>query len=184
MTLNDILALRPAAGDAAAIRAAIAKAEALRAEHAALVAELERARPGKLLSADDKAITKADQEAAAARLVVERLDALMPLLLEDLAAAEGRETVALLRTEAEATARDIQALQAWQDNELPKVWEIIGRGFALEDAAVEANNRLIARVKAAYERQEVRDAGPLNVEVPAIPAARPRATFHAWARGN
>ena len=184
MTLQEILALRPTAGDSAALGEAVTKAERLRDEHAAIAAGLEQSRASKLLIADDRTILQADQDAAAARLVVQRLDALLPTLRADLAAADGSETHARLRTEAEATARDIEALQAWQATELPRVWEIIARGFALEDAAVAANSRLIANVKEAYQRASVRELWPLNVEVPAIPAARPRATFSAWARGN
>jgi regulator of protease activity HflC (stomatin/prohibitin superfamily) len=145
--------------------------------------DIEKARLGRLLTADDKTILKADQEVAAARLTVQRLDALLPALHEDLARAEGRETVMQLRAEAEATASRIAALTAWQEEELPKVWELIARGFMLEDAATAASGQFLNSVKAAYERREVREAGPIGVAVPDLPAARTHGTIaHAFAR--
>jgi len=185
MTAAEIAALRPAAGAASSeIRAAIARVEVARDEHAAAAAEIENGRRDRLLMADDRAVAAADQKAAASRLMVERLTVLLPLLHEDLAAALGRETVAQLQAEVEEAARAARARDDWTVNSLPKVWALIGEGFQLEDAAAEAHAKILNNVRDAYERREVREAGPLGVQLPDLPAAGPRAIFTAWARGN
>lgn len=182
MNLQDVLALRPDRGsDGSTIRAAIARAEKLRDDQLVRCRQLAEERAGSLLIADDKALLKGDQEAAAAKLTADRLDALLPAMREDLAGAEGRDALTALRADAAEVSGSITALQAWLKDELPQIWASIARGFELEDEAVARNTQFLAAVRAAYERPEVRQAGALGIETPDLPAERPRATFMKWA---
>ena len=78
MKLDEILALHPKYADGAMLREAIAKAEGIRTG---------------LLTMDDKAILRAEEDAAKARLAADRIAALLPDMRADLHQAEGREAL-------------------------------------------------------------------------------------------
>ncbi len=163
MKLEDVLALRPAGATAAELVTAIDHAEELARGFARRAAELDRTRAASLLTAEDKAIAKAEQEASTARLAADRIEALLPLMRADLAAAEGRETREALRAEVPALVEAMAALQRWQVETYPLIAETIREGFRYQDAAMGGLRDWMARVDGAYARQEVRDAGPLDV---------------------
>jgi hypothetical protein len=105
LTLAEVQALRPPASDAASIRAAIARAEA--AQDAALdrAEAIERHMAAALLTASDEAMEVAEREASLAKRGADRLGALLEELRISLAAAEGRDALAVLMTES--TARNV-----------------------------------------------------------------------------
>lgn len=182
MKLNDVLALRPAKGiDAAGLSAAIGSAEAIRRRLRAEEAEANTARAGMLLAADDKAIAAAEGTAAAAQLGAERIEAILPLMRGDLAAVQGRETVAALQAEHAALLRKLAELRRWQAEDYPQIAVLIGRGHHAHDAAAAAHADFVCGVKAAYQRPEVRDAGLLDVvELPQLDGVLPRQVFSNW----
>ncbi|MFT8247260.1 hypothetical protein [Roseomonas sp. BN140053] len=159
MKLDEILALHPVGANAATLRTAIAQAEATRSDLLARAAELDRTRERGLLTQEEKAILKAEADAASARLAANRIVALLPRMQADLHGATGRETLAVLRAEA---AEVMAVLNEEGMSEL----------FLSLRATFRAN------VAAAYLRQDVRDAGPLGIEEPADFAR----DFAPWAR--
>lgn len=180
MDLNDILSLRPDRGDSTTLRAAITRAELLRRDFSIQAADLARTRAQLLLTADDKTLAKAEQDAAAANLAVERIDALLPLMRDDLAKAEGAEALAALRAGAETVQQKVAALEAWQEKQLPKITAMMGEGFRLQDEAKAERDAYLERVRDAYSRPEVRNAGQLGVTVPPMPDGLPRGQFPNW----
>ena len=177
MRLNDVLALRPPQdADAAdlldAIRTAEGTAKRLRAE----AATANTARSGLLLTADDKALAVAEAARASAQLAAERVEAMLPGMRQDLAAAQGRETVADLQAEHAALVASVAEVRRWQAEDLPQ----IPARFAAHDAAAAAHAAFVRNVKDAYERPEVRDAGPLGVELPQLDGVLPRQAFPNW----
>lgn len=180
MKLEEILALRPASGTSADFHDAIKRAEEIRQDLTARAAELDKTRAGGLLTIDDKTILKAEQEAAACRLAVDRITALLPSIREDEAKAAGAEALAELRGEAAGVTATVQAFTEWQKAEWPKFGRLIGEGKRLERAAHAARADFLAKAAAAYSRQEVRDAGPLNVEIPDVLNPSPLNIFANW----
>lgn len=180
MKLEEVLALHPKRAGAAMLREAIAKAEGLRVDLLARAATLERTRSEGLLTLDEKAMLRAEEDAAKARLAADRIAALLPDMRADLYQAEGREALTALRAEAEGVAEAISALEAWQRDEFPKIPPLLTAGFRLEDAAMTARQRLVDNIAAAYARQAVRDMGPLDIALPPLPDRRPRASFPGW----
>lgn len=179
MKLEDVLALRLVGASSTDITAAIGRAEALQAELAERAAELGRHRAANLLTADDKTIFKAEQEAAAARLTADRIESLLPAMQADLVAAQGRETRDELRAEMPAVAEAMTRLHEWQVEAYPQVLRMIREGIRLQDEGQALMRNWLYRVELAYQRQEVRDAGPLDADLPAIPlsAPLPRSAF-------
>ena len=180
MKLAEILALHPQGADAATLREAIAKAEALRVDLITRAGALEHTRSEGLLRLEEKALIAAQTEAATARLDAERIAALLPAMRAELHQAEGREALAALRAEAEDASKAISALEDWLRDELPKIPPLLTVGFQLEDAATNARQRLLDKIMAAYGRQAVRDAGALEDALPPLPDRRPRALFSGW----
>jgi hypothetical protein len=180
MTLEDILALRPSSGDSNTYRAALAKADLARKDLTVKAGELARVRAQGRLNVDDKTLLKAEQDAAAARLAIERIDAILPMIREDLSKAEGAETLEELRAGAGAVQKKVAALEAWQKTQFPKLTAIMAEGFRLQDEAKAERDAYLERVRGEYARPEVRDAGPLGVEVPPMPGALPREYFPRW----
>ncbi|MBP0446712.1 hypothetical protein J8J14_18200 [Roseomonas sp. SSH11] len=180
MTLEDILALRPSSGDSNTYRTALAKADLARKDLAVKAGELDRVRARGLLNVDDTTLLKAEQDAAAARLAVERIDALLPMIRDDLAKAEGAETLTELRAGAGAVQKAVAALETWQRTQFPKLTAIMAEGFRLEDEAKAERDAYLERVRGEYARPEVREAGPLGVEVPPMPGDLPRKYFPQW----
>lgn len=181
MRLNDVLALRPPQdADAAdlldAIRTAEETAKRLRAE----AATANTARSGLLLTADDKALAAAEAARASAQLAAERVEAMLPGMRQDLAAAQGRETVADLQAEHAALVASVAELRRWQAEDYPQIMALIAKGFRAHDAAYAAHAGFVRNVKDAYERPEVRDAGPLGVELPQLDGVLPRQVFFNW----
>ena len=180
MKLEEVLALHPKGADAATLREAIAKAEALRVELIARAATLDRTRAEGLLTVDEKSMLRAEDEAARARLATDRITALLPAMHADLHQTEGREAVAALQSQVPAVVAAIEALETWQRDDFPAIPPIVRAGFALEDAAITARQQLLDNIAAAYARQEVRDQGALEITVPPLPGGRPRSLFFGW----
>ena len=165
MTLNEILELHPKGGDAATLRAAIGRALTTRNALLAQAADLDRARAAGLLSLDTKALMKIEDDAAQARLAADRIEALLPTIEAELSATEGAETLASLRTEAERVNSTIAAVAAWHTEAFPILVAAMTKGLALETATRTACRSFQDRVAHEYRRREVREAGPLGVEV-------------------
>ncbi|MDB5414117.1 MAG: hypothetical protein JWR10_2452 [Rubritepida sp.] len=180
MKLEDILALRPTTGTSADFHEAIRRAEVLRQELTARAAELDKTRADGLLTIDDKTILKAEQEAAASRLAVDRITALLPSIREDEAKAAGAETLAELRAEVAGVTATVNAFAEWQATEWPNIPRLVGEGRRLESAARDARSRFLAKAASIYSRQEVRDAGPLDVEIPDLTTPSPISLFAHW----
>lgn len=181
MKLDDVLALRPAqGGDAATLVAAIGAAEAKLQRLRMQEAEAAAARARMLLHADDRAIAAAEGNATSARLAAERVEALLPVMREDLAAVQGRETVAALQVEHAALDRSLAELRRWQTEGYPQIVALIGEGLRAHDAAAALHAAFVRNVKAAYQRAEVRDAGPLGVELAQLDGVLPRQVFSNW----
>jgi hypothetical protein len=179
-TLAQVLALRPASGDAATFRAAVGQAEAMQAAMIARATALDASRDAGLLSAETAEILALDQQVTQARLAADRLEALLPLLRDDLADAEGRAVLAELRRETADANAATAALEAWQAKDMRRIAEIMAVGFDLEGRAVAAHAALMARADAAYRLQAVRDGGPIGIDLTPLPASRPRAAFPGW----
>lgn len=180
MKLEEVLALHPKRADAAMLREAIAKAEGLRVDLLTRAATLERTRSEGLLTLDEKAMLRAEEDAAKARLAADRIAALLPDMRADLYQAEGREALAALQAQVPAVVAAIEALEAWKRDDFPKIPPIVRVGFDLEDAAISARQHLLDNIAAAYGRQEVRDQGALDIIVPPLPDGRPRSLFFGW----
>jgi hypothetical protein len=181
MTLDKILALRQPEADAATIQGGIAEAEAMKADLVQRIAELEAQRATQLLTASDKELTVFEKEADQAKRNVARLSALLPQLVEDLKARQGADTVLALRTQAEATQQALDALRAWQDGPFETIREQIAEGLQLEHAALAAYQEFEGATTAAYQRLEVREAGPIGVPSPQLPEQFPSFAFPNWA---
>lgn len=182
MKLEEVLALRPVGAGSAEIAAAIARAEELGRSLTQRAGELERTRGASLLTADEKTILRAEQEAATARLTADRIEALLPAMRSDLSAAQGQETLDALRADLPDVTEAVAALHRWQADEFPRIGRMIGEGFQLQDAAQSRLSAWLSRVDAAYQRQDVRDAGPLDAELPSLKSGGilPRAAFSGW----
>lgn len=188
MTLTEVLELHPGEGaDAATLSEALAAAEAKRDQLQEQAQQAERVRSEGLLQADDRSLQAAEREAAQARLAADRIAALLVQLQADHAAAQDREraargqdTLAALRAEHAAVEDALDALRRWQTEDFPKLAEMIGTGFRLHDAAHAATGRFENNVQAAYQREEVREAGPLGVHLPELSAPLPRRVFPGW----
>ncbi|MGI4943621.1 MAG: hypothetical protein ACRYHQ_24155 [Janthinobacterium lividum] len=98
-----------------------------------------------------------------------------------------RLQVTVLRHEAKPPQpADPSALQQWQVETYPQVSELIREGFRRQDVTSAGMCDWMARVDVAYARQEVRDAGPLDVTWPVQgthgPRRLPRVLFPLWGR--
>ena len=177
MKLADIQALRPPEGaDSDTIAASIELAVQYRQD----AAEQQRAATAiraDVLAGDDKALIAAQRDTEAARLAVERFDALLPLLRADYTAATGRETVAELRSKAEALHPMADELRRWQDEDYPKIAELIGVGLEAHHALMNATQALIVRTEAEYARPEVAAAGKIGVDFPNLAEPFPVSLF-------
>ena len=168
LELDEILALRPPEdADSATIQAAISTASKKRTELLTMAATADQVRADGLLSASDKAMLKAEQDAAHARLAVERIDALLPRVRLDLEAAKARETMAALHTQADAVADAGAALAQWQADKLPAFWSPLREGFELHDKLTAEYAKLKAAVEAAYHDPNVRELGQFNPDLTA-----------------
>ena len=168
LELEELLALHPPKGaDSATIAAAISKAAQKRAELLTMAATADQVRADGLLVATDKAMLKAEQDAAHARLAVERIDALMPRVRLDLEAARAREAMAALHAQADAVADAGAALAQWQAEKLPAFWGPLREGFALHDKLTTEHAKLKAAVETAYHDPNVRELGQFNPDLTA-----------------
>jgi hypothetical protein len=180
MTLEEILALRPSSGDSNTIRAALAKAELTRNDLGIQAGALQAARNKGLLVVSDEELLQAEKDAAAARLAMERIEAIIPLIREDLAKAEAEETLTSLREGVTDVQAKVAALEAWQKNQFPKLTAIMAEGFRLQDEAKTARDAYLERVRGEYSRPEIRAAGELGVSIPQMPGNLPREQFPNW----
>ena len=168
MTLNEVLALRPPEGsDTATINAAIGTATRKRAELLALAATADQVRADGLLSADDKSMQRAENDAAQARRAVERIDALMPRVHLDLEAAQARDKMAALHVKADEITDLMGALSRWQAEHMPSLMAAIREGFALHDKLAAATSDLKASVETAYRDPFVRELGQFTPDLTA-----------------
>ena len=160
LELDEILALRPPEGsDAATITAAISTATRKRTELLMMAATADQVRADGLLVASDKAMLKAEQDAAHARLAVERIDALLPRVRFDLEAAKAQEVMAALHAQAEVVTDAGAALAQWQREKLPAFWGPLREGFELHDKLIAEWAKLKAAVEVAYHDPNVRELG-------------------------
>jgi hypothetical protein len=104
-TLFDIKALRPKAEDSVSIAAAIEAAEAAQVAAEAHAKERAAFRAGALLTATEDELIEAERDAARARLIIDRIGALLQKLRGELADALRRERLdGVRRTIEEANA--------------------------------------------------------------------------------
>jgi len=184
VTLGEVRALCPAEGaDANTLSTALATALTKRTELAERAAKAEHTRRD-VLGADDKVLLGAERDAAQARLGVERIDAMMPSIKSQLAAARGRETVEALRAEAAGLSKLAEDVRKWQQNEYPKVVEAVSAGLHVEKVATTAFAEFYARVDVAYRDPAVRDTGPLDIALPTLDGIRPSLIFPNWTHGT
>ncbi len=166
MTLNEILGLRPPEGSTSAtVTAAIRHAETRRAELLAAAGTADQVQADGLLSADDRALARAEQDATLSRRAAERIDALLPRLRLDLEAVAARETMAALHMRA-ATVTDLMASMArWQAEKLPMLAEVLRDGLVLHDALIAQHKGLTDAVQAAYLDPAVRELGQFTPDL-------------------
>lgn len=182
MKLDAILALDPGPGQtSAAYAAAISFAATKRAEVAERLAEAEQVRRAHVLETDDKTMLQAERDASAARLAIDRLDAIVIQLRASMDDARGREIVTELQAEAAKVNGLIAKVEQWQEQDFPLISEMIGRGLHAEQEAIEAYGTLLARIDGAFASQSVRDAAPNGVLVKAPGGHRPSHLFPTWA---
>ena len=168
MNLAEVLALRPPEGSAATtIAAAITTGTQKRAELLALAATADQVRADGLLSTDDKAMQRAENDASQARRAVERIDALLPRVRLDLEAAQAREKMAALHAKADEITDLMVALARWQVEHLPTVLAALREGCTLHDKLAAGTNDLKASVEAAYRDPAVRELGQFTPDLTA-----------------
>ncbi len=182
MKLSDILELHPGAeaGSASlglALTAALTKRDELLAEAAAADGE----RTAGLLTADDKALAAVEKTAQTARLAADRIDALVIELRGSMDDARGRKIVIELQADAAKLAGLIATVERWQEQDLPRIAELVGAGLHAEQEAIEAYGMLVTRIDTAFASQSVRDAAPAGVQVKAPGGHRPSFLFPTWA---
>ena len=181
MKLTEILDLHPGAeADSAALGRALAVALAKRDELLGEVAAAEQERRAGLLTADEKALTAIEKTASTARLAVDRVEAILPQLRADLVVAQGRETVTELQAEAAKVDGLIGNVERWQQEDFPRVAELIGAGLHAEREAIDAYGALLGRIDVEFASQAVRDAAPAGVQVKAPGGHRPSHLFPTW----
>ncbi len=160
MKLDEVLALRPPeSADAATITAAINAATSRQAELLAAAATCDQVKADGLLSADDKAMQRAEQDATIARRAADRIDALLPRLRLDLEEALAREKMAALHAHADEVTDLMADMARWQAEKLPAALDAIREGLGLHDALYARHNSLPAAVEAAYRDPAVRELG-------------------------
>lgn len=181
MKQDDILALRPVAGmGSAKLQASAATANASRGELLGRIRDAEALRSQHLLTADDKTLNAAERDGQQARLAIDRLDMVLPEIRAALLAAQGRETVDALRTEAAGLTGLAAAVTRWQAEDYPVVARMIATGLTAQKALIDAMAGFSARADFEYARAEVRAVGPLEVQLPALHGPEPRALFPNW----
>lgn len=180
--LTEILALRPEAAEADAMRAAITQAGAQLVTIRQRLAEVADKQRGPALSISDKDLEVARREVEALQLAERRLAELITGMQADLRGLEARETHAALQAEAREVADALAALADWQAGEFEELRAMMGRGFRLQDAATAAHLRFSERLREAFRDPDIRACGPLGVSVPALPglSTMPRAFFPNW----
>ncbi len=182
MKLEAVLALDPGTGaDTAAYATAIATAVAKRAEVAERLTEAELARSADVLTTDDKTLLQAERDASAARLAIDRIDAIVLQMRGSMDDARGREIVIELQADAAKLAGLIATVERWQEQDLPRIAELVGAGLHAEQEAIEAYGMLVTRIDTAFASQSVRDAAPAGVQVKAPGGHRPSFLFPTWA---
>ncbi len=160
MKLDEVLALRPAEGsDGITVTAAIRHAETRRAELLAAAATADQVITDGLLSADDRALARAEQDATLSRRAAERIDALLPRLRLDLEEAVAREKMAALHGAAADLTATMAGMVEWQANKLPGIVAALREGFRLHDALQAQHAGLTASVQDAYRDPFVRELG-------------------------
>ncbi len=168
MKLDEVLALRPPEGsDGATVTAAIRHAETRRAELLAAAATADQVITDGLLSADDRALVRAEQDATIARRAAERIDALLPRLRLDLEAALAREKLAALHAHADEVTDLMASMARWQAEKLPAAADAIREGLRLNDALYARHSSLPAAVEAAYRDPAVREMGTFTPDLTA-----------------
>ncbi len=168
MKLDEVLALRPPEGaDAATITAAINAATSRRAELLAAAATADQVITDGLLSADDRALARTEQDANLARRAAERIDALLPRLRLDLEEAVAREKMAALHAHAAEVADLMADMARWQAEKLPAAVDAIREGLRLNDALYARHSSLPAAVEAAYRDPAVRELGTFTPDLTA-----------------
>ncbi|MBN8902638.1 MAG: hypothetical protein BGO51_06470 [Rhodospirillales bacterium 69-11] len=169
MTLAQVLALRPTEGGAATYQRALADAEARRAELLAEAEQAEHERQAGLLHLDDKQLSKLEEAAAGARRMAARVEALLPLIHDDMAKAAARETVAELEAGAPEVAAAIAALNRWVATRPAEIQALMREGVDLQNSAIAAFARYQDQVDEAYRNPAVRALGPLNIDLGQMP---------------
>jgi len=160
VTLGQILALRPPeSSTSATVIAAIHHAETRRAELLAAAVAADRVQADGLLSADDRALARAEQDATLSRRAVERIDALLPRLRLDLEEAVAREKMAALHGAAADLTATMAGMVEWQANKLPGIVAALREGFRLHDTLQAQHAGLTASVQDAYRDPFVRELG-------------------------
>lgn len=182
MKLEAILSLDPGPGaDSAAYATAIATAVIRRGEVAGRLAEAEQTRAANVLKTDDRTLLQAEKDAAASRLALDRIDALVIELRGSMDDARGREIVNELQADAVKLDGLIAKVERWQEQDLPRIAELVAAGLHAEQEAIEAYGMLVTRIDTAFASQSVRDAARAGVQVKAPGGHRPSFLFPTWA---
>ena len=181
VTVESLLAFDAAKASSTDISATIQAANLLSADLASTVAQAAEERPSLLLRASDEEVVAQDREVARAQRDRERLSALVLALSEALAARQGAEALEDLRRLGEEAQQAHDALSKWQRGAYEKLRTAIAEGLQLEAEALSKRSIFEAATAEAYQRSEVREAGPVGITLPPLADNRPSLVFPNWA---
>lgn len=187
MNLKSLMIVRPKAETAEALRASLEKTRTVAAEARARVEELERQRGDVLLNGAAAEVKAAEEALMAARMELERAEALMPVLEGRLATTERKEQRAALKAqveEANAQAANVAALLRTRYVELAEA--MVREVLAPEKDAWAAQERAARALDRALESGLITEeemAGELTLAPPALRQAGPElseSTIELW----
>jgi hypothetical protein len=181
MSLDGLLAFDPNQATSTEIAQAIQDANTLVAGLTASIAQAAEDRPSLLLTASDEEVVKQDRELERARRDAERLAVLVQKLNEALSAQQGMEAVEDLRRLGMQAQEAHDALSKWQRVQYEKLRTSIAEGLQLEADALSKRMAFEAATAEAYRRIDVREAGPLGINLPPLSDNLPSLVFPNWA---
>jgi hypothetical protein len=180
-TVESLLAFDAAKASSTDIAGAIQAANLLSADLATTITQAGDDRSALLLRASDEEVIAQDREVARAQRDQERLSTLVLALTAAFAAQEGAEAVEVLRRLGEEAQQAHDALSKWQRGAYEKLRTAIAEGLQLEAEALNKRSAFEAATAEAYQRSEVREAGPVGVALPPLADNLPSLVFPNWA---
>jgi hypothetical protein len=180
VTVESLLTFDAAKASSADIAGAIQLAKLRSADLATTIAKAGDDRPALLLRASDEEVIAQDREVARAQRDQERLSALVLTLTKALAAQQGAEALEDLRRLGEEAQQAHDALSKWQRGAYEKLRTAIAEGLQLEAEALSKRSIFEAATAEAYQRSEVREAGPVGMSLPPLADNLPSLVFPNW----